>query len=52
MKKYVLSSHQFENIEEAEKKVTGYFRAGQLNQDTKIYEVSKVYDLELKVKKK
>ena len=49
MKKFVLSTQTFDNIEDAEKKATGYLRAGQLKQETKIYEVSKIYNLELKI---
>jgi hypothetical protein len=52
MKKFVLSTQSFDTIEDAEKKATGYLRAGQLKQETKIYEVSKTYCLELKVTKK
>jgi len=52
MKKFVLSTKSFDTIEDAEKKADSYFRAGQLKQNTRIFEVKKVYNLELKAKKK
>ena len=49
MKKFVLSSSQFETIKDAEKKATIWFHSGQLkDRKVKLYEIKEVYDLKLK----
>lgn len=52
MKRFVLSSKSFDSIQEAEKKVLGWYRSGSLKQGTRLYEVKEVYKLKLKFIKK
>jgi len=42
-KKFVLSSKSFCSLKEAEEKATGYFKGGQLVQNTRCFMVTKEY---------
>jgi len=50
MKKFVLSSKAFDSKKEAEDKATGYMNGGQLVQNTRLFEVIKVYKPVIKFK--
>lgn len=49
-KNFVASSNSFETIKEAEEKVTGWMKAGQLQQKMRLYKVVKVYKPVIKFK--
>ena len=52
-KKFVLSSNAFQSKADAEEKVNKWWRGGSLqNDNTKMYKVIEVYDLQLKFVKR
>ncbi len=52
MKKFVLSSHEFETKPDAEDKVTRWWHGGNLDNKTKLYKIVEVYDLKIKFVKR
>lgn len=48
MKKFVLSSSAFETKQQAETKITRWFKDGSFNPDVKLYKIVEVYEPRLK----